>query len=61
MFAKDQEINHDAVNKKLFEIVAARGKKGTDRSQMIELLQVGCRRQISNVLKTACVSVYETT
>lgn len=39
MFAKDQEINHEAVNKKLFEIVAARGKKGTDRSQMIELLQ----------------------
>ncbi|KAK7488251.1 hypothetical protein BaRGS_00020558 [Batillaria attramentaria] len=39
MFAKDQEINHEAVGKKLFEIVAARGKKGTDRSQMIELLQ----------------------
>ncbi|KAL8619146.1 hypothetical protein ACOMHN_019418 [Nucella lapillus] len=39
MFAKDQEINHEAVTKKLYEIVAARGKKGTDRSQMIELLQ----------------------
>lgn len=39
MFAKDQEINHEAVGKKLHEIVAARGKKGTDRSQMIDLLQ----------------------
>lgn len=39
MFAKDQEINHEAVTKKLYEIVAARGKKGTDRSQMIDLLQ----------------------
>lgn len=38
MFAKDQEINHEAVSKKLHEIVAARGKKGTDRSQMIDLL-----------------------
>ena len=38
MFAKDQEINHEAVSKKLYEIVAARGKKGTDRSQMIDLL-----------------------
>ena len=39
MFAKDQEINHEAVTKKLYEIIAARGKKGTDRSQMIEMLQ----------------------
>jgi len=39
MFAKDQEINHEAVSKKLYEIVAARVKKGTDRQQMIELLQ----------------------
>lgn len=38
MFAKDQEINHEAVVKKLYEIVAARGKKGTDRSQMIDML-----------------------
>lgn len=39
MFAKDAEINHAAVVKKLNEILAARGKKGTDRSEQIELLQ----------------------
>ena len=38
MFSKDAEITHEAVIKKLAEITAARGKKGTDRSQMIELL-----------------------
>ena len=39
MFAKDTEVNHEAVNKKLLEIVAARGKKGTDRNEQIELLK----------------------
>lgn len=39
MFAKDQEITIDAVVKKLNEICAMRGKKGTDRSMMIEMLQ----------------------
>ena len=39
MFAKDQEITTDAVVKKLSEIVAMRGKKGTDRSMMIDLLR----------------------
>ncbi|XP_041347425.1 eukaryotic translation initiation factor 3 subunit C-like isoform X3 [Gigantopelta aegis] len=39
MFSKDQEINHEAVMKKLFEIISARGKKGTDRSEQIELLK----------------------
>jgi len=39
MFAKDQEITTDAVVKKLNEIVAMRGKKGTDRSMMIDLLR----------------------
>lgn len=39
MFAKDAEINHVSVVKKLNEILAARGKKGTDRSEQIELLQ----------------------
>lgn len=38
MFAKDAEINHAVVLKKLNEILAARGKKGTDRSEQIELL-----------------------
>lgn len=38
MFAKDAEINHQVVLKKLNEIMAARGKKGTDRSEQIELL-----------------------
>ena len=38
MFAKDAEINVDLVVKKLNEIVAARGKKRTDRREQIELL-----------------------
>jgi len=39
MFAKDTEVNHEAVSTKLFEITAARGKKGTDRHEQIELLR----------------------
>ncbi|KAL4224197.1 Eukaryotic translation initiation factor 3 subunit C [Mactra antiquata] len=39
MFPKDTEVNHEAVNKKLVEIIAARGKKGTDRQEQIELLK----------------------
>lgn len=38
MFAKDAEINTSAVLKKLSEIIAARGKKRTDRREQIELL-----------------------
>lgn len=38
MFAKDAEINHASVLKKLHEIVAARGKKGTDRNEQIAML-----------------------
>lgn len=38
MFAKDAEINISAVLKKLSEIIAARGKKRTDRREQIELL-----------------------
>jgi len=38
MFAKDAEINTNAVLKKLSEIIAARGKKRTDRREQIELL-----------------------
>jgi len=38
MFDKDAEINHQLVIKKLHEIVAARGKKRTDRKEQIELL-----------------------
>lgn len=38
MFGKDDEINVNAVHKKLNEIMAARGKKGTDRKEQIELL-----------------------
>ena len=40
MFSKDQEITHEAVNKKLSEIVSARGKRGTDRNTQIDLLLV---------------------
>ncbi|KAK3595722.1 hypothetical protein CHS0354_025344 [Potamilus streckersoni] len=39
MFAKDTEVNHEAVCKKLVEIVSARGKKATDRNEQIELLK----------------------
>ncbi|XP_046733998.1 eukaryotic translation initiation factor 3 subunit C [Diprion similis] len=38
MFAKDAEINVQAVLKKLTEVIAARGKKRTDRREQIELL-----------------------
>ena len=38
MFAKDAEITIDAVITKLHEIIAVRGKKGTDRSEQISLL-----------------------
>ncbi|XP_066583965.1 eukaryotic translation initiation factor 3 subunit C [Prorops nasuta] len=38
MFAKDAEINITAVLKKLSEVIAARGKKRTDRREQIELL-----------------------
>ena len=39
MFKKDEEITVPSVVKKLNEIMAARGKKGTDRREQIELLQ----------------------
>lgn len=39
MFSKDTEINHEAVMNKLTEIVSARGKKATDRSEMIGILE----------------------
>ena len=39
MFSKDTEVNHEAVQKKLAEIIAVRGKKGTDRNEQIELLK----------------------
>ncbi|XP_049793342.1 eukaryotic translation initiation factor 3 subunit C [Schistocerca nitens] len=38
MFAKDAEIDTNLVLKKLNEIIAARGKKRTDRREQIELL-----------------------
>ncbi|XP_013399925.1 eukaryotic translation initiation factor 3 subunit C isoform X2 [Lingula anatina] len=38
MFGKDVEINHKVVCMKLIEIVAARGKKGTDRNEQINML-----------------------
>ncbi|XP_074111187.1 eukaryotic translation initiation factor 3 subunit C-like [Cotesia typhae] len=38
MFAKDAEINVPVVLKKLTEVIAARGKKRTDRREQIELL-----------------------
>lgn len=36
LFPKDTEINHQAVLKKFHEILAVRGKKGTDRSEQID-------------------------
>jgi len=44
MFGKDDEINTASVYKKLNEILAARGKKGTDRKEQIELLH-----ELSNI------------
>ena len=38
MFAKDADITHETVAKKLMEIVAARGKKKTNRKEQLELL-----------------------
>lgn len=38
MFAKDAEINHQVMLKKLFEILSMRGKKRVDRLHQIEML-----------------------
>ncbi|UXI14810.1 hypothetical protein NH340_JMT00753 [Sarcoptes scabiei] len=38
MFAKDAEINHQVIVKKLLEIMAIRGKKKVDRMDQIEML-----------------------
>ena len=38
LFSKDTEINHEAVQKKIYEIFSARGKKGTNRTEQINLL-----------------------
>lgn len=35
MFQKDQEITHEAVTKKLVEIISVRGKKGTKRGDQV--------------------------
>lgn len=37
MFSKDMEITGEAVVKKLNEILAARGKKGTDRRELVKI------------------------
>lgn len=39
MFGKDVEITHEVILKKLMEIISARGKRGTDRNEQIELLK----------------------
>lgn len=64
MFAKDAEINLNLVIEKLNEIMAARGKKRTDRREQIELLhelqavseqhQLGCA--IAVKIKYAIIS-----
>src|SRR5699024_670946 len=38
MFAKDAEINHQVMVKKLVEVLAMRGKKRVDRLDQIEML-----------------------
>ncbi|KAI0212557.1 Eukaryotic translation initiation factor 3 subunit C [Lamellibrachia satsuma] len=39
MFSKDAEVTHENVLKKLSEIISVRGKKGTDRSGQLNLLE----------------------
>ena len=39
MFEKGTDITHTVVIKKLHEIVSARGRKGTNRKEQIELLR----------------------
>jgi translation initiation factor 3 subunit C len=53
MFAKDTEVNHEAVMKKLSEIISARGKKSTDRNEQIELLHELCTISNTNNLGPA--------
>ncbi|XP_023315616.1 eukaryotic translation initiation factor 3 subunit C-like isoform X2 [Trichogramma pretiosum] len=57
MFAKDAEINTAAVLKKLNEIIAARGKKRTDRREQIELLHELQAIAENHNLTTALVKV----
>jgi len=52
MFAKDAEINTTVVLKKLSEILAARGKKGTDRREQVEMLH-----ELSNISEAASLGV----
>lgn len=39
-FGKDEEITHDAIMKKLNEIIAMRGKRGTNRRDQLECLKI---------------------
>ncbi|XP_067935019.1 eukaryotic translation initiation factor 3 subunit C-like [Watersipora subatra] len=39
MFQKDEDITHEAVIKKLTEIIAVRGKKGTKRTEQVLILE----------------------
>lgn len=52
MFAKDADINTTVVLKKLSEILAARGKKGTDRREQVEMLH-----ELQNVAEAANLGV----
>lgn len=38
IFGKDVEINHEVVKRKLIELSAGRGRKGTDRSMQVDML-----------------------
>lgn len=38
LFAKDEEVNHESVVNKLNSICSARGRKGTDRKEQMELM-----------------------
>ncbi|XP_043257448.1 eukaryotic translation initiation factor 3 subunit C isoform X2 [Colletes gigas] len=58
MFAKDAEINVTAVLKKLSEIIAARGKKRTDRREQIELLyELQCIADSHNLGSAVAVKI----
>ena len=68
MFSKDAEITHEAVLKKLVEILAARGKKATDRSEQMDMLAelrgIAANKNLGSamdvkILFNICAAIYD--